>query len=42
MFDQMAVIVQIFSNTIKSGVQTEKCQVIKQCLIVIGPQTFPV
>jgi len=42
MFDQMFVVVQILSNTIKQSVQTGKCLVTKQCLIVFDRQTFPV
>ena len=30
------------SNSIKQGVQTVKCLVTQQCLMVFGRQTFPV
>jgi len=30
------------SNSTKQGVQTVKCLVTKQCLMVLGRQTFPV
>ena len=33
---------QTQSNTIKQGVQTKKCLMTKQCLIVFDRQTFPV
>ena len=33
---------QIRSNSTKKGVQTVKCLVTKQCLMVFGRQTFPV
>ena len=33
---------QTRSNSTKQGVQTVKCLVTKQCLMVFGRQTFPV
>ena len=33
---------QLRSNSTKQGVQTVKCLVTKQCLMVFGRQTFPV